>query len=147
MQLDKEDFMEAEPSSQTFVMENRENNNMMMIKRGKAGGGCPTRLQMHAPASLEIDKVIDSRPANPFSESSKAIPLLSPLILSPDTAAKQWIESSQNNNNGSSNDEGERNSSSSTLNTRWEHPALASFPEPNLCNVFQKQCVFVNHGQ
>ncbi|MED6110347.1 hypothetical protein PIB30_041917 [Stylosanthes scabra] len=144
MQLDKEDFMEAESSSQTFVMDNREkNNNMMMIKRGKAGGGCPTRLQMHAPASLEIDKVIGSRPANPFSEASNAIPLLSPLILSQDTAAKQWIESSHNNN-GSSNDEVKRNSSSST---GWEHPALASFPEPNLCNVFQKQCVFVNHGQ
>ncbi|KAL1298454.1 hypothetical protein AAHE18_18G034400 [Arachis hypogaea] len=146
MQLDKEDFMEEESSSQTFVMEDRGKNNTMMIKRGRAGGGCPTRLQMHAPASLEIEKVIGSRPANPFGEASKAIPLLSPLILSPETTAKQSIESSQNNN-GSSNDEGKRNSSSSTSNAGWEHPAFALFPEPNLCNVFQKQCVFVNHGQ
>ena len=126
-------------------MENKEN----LIKRGRAGG-CPTRLQKHAPASLEMDKVLSGRPANPFGEASKAIPLLSPLILSPqplyaDTTI-QALSSKNNGNDHSSSTEG-RISSSSTPTTAWEHPAMASFPEPTLCSVFQKQCVFVNHGQ
>ncbi|OIW03717.1 hypothetical protein TanjilG_29752 [Lupinus angustifolius] len=109
-----------------------------MIKKGS----CPTRLQKHAPASLEIDKVFNGN--NPFGEASKAIPLLSPLIISP-----QPFGSSNNiqaptleNNNGN------HGSSPSTTSNGWEHPAMAPFPETSsLCSVFQKQCVFVNHAQ
>ncbi|KAE9600356.1 hypothetical protein Lal_00045424 [Lupinus albus] len=113
-----------------------------MIKKGS----CPTRLQKHAPASIEIDKVFNGN--NPFGEASKAIPLLSPLIISsPQPLYAGYCNNIQTptleNNNGNHG-----SSHSTTSNNGWEHPAMAPFPETSsLCSVFQKQCVFVNHGQ
>ncbi|KAJ1406923.1 hypothetical protein SESBI_24737 [Sesbania bispinosa] len=105
-------------------------------------GGCLTRLQKHAPASLDIDKVLNERPSNPFSQASEAIPLLSPLILSPQPLITVQARTSEN----ISVDHGR--SSSSMPSSGWEHPAImAPFTEPSsLCSFFQKQCVFVNHG-
>ncbi|XP_027343403.1 uncharacterized protein LOC113855973 [Abrus precatorius] len=115
-------------------MEDKDN----LIKKSR-GEGCPTRLQKHAPASLDID-----RPSNPFAEASKAIPLLSPLILSPQpTYAEISVKAptSENSVNHGSINEG-------IPATGSEHPAMASFPEPlSLSSFFQKQCVFVNHAQ
>lgn len=118
------------------------------IKRGRAGG-CPSRLQKHAPASLDIDKVLSERPSNPFGEASKAIPLLSPLIISPQPLyAEVKVEAPTLENNRNDTSVGRDRSSFSTPSPGWEHPALASFPEPSaLCGFFQKQCVFVNHVQ
>lgn len=118
-----------------------------LIKRGtkaRAGGGCPTRLQKHAPASLEIS----GRPANPFApsnenETSKAIPLLSPLIQTPQTLMHAEDRTSENSGNGSISI-----SSSATPCTGWEH---APFPEPSpnssLCSFLQNKCVIVNNAQ
>lgn len=130
----------------------------ILIKRSRGGGSHPTRLQRHAPASLDIDKVLSDRSSNPFAETSKAIPLLSPLILSPQPLyAEITIQSLKTTSENSSinhgscnvNEGGSSSSSSSTPGSAgWEHPAMASFPEPSsLCSFFQKQCVFVNHAQ
>ncbi|XP_045802963.1 uncharacterized protein LOC123896640 [Trifolium pratense] len=123
-----------------------ENKSELLIKRGK--GGCPTRLQKHAPASLDIHMVLNERPSNPFGDPSRAIPLLSPLILSPKPLiyadiALQALKSED------SIDEGSSSSSSSTPGSKgWEHPAIASYPSPSsLCSFFQNQCVFVNNAQ
>lgn len=117
-----------------------------MENKARGTKGCPTRLQKHAPASLEINKVLNNRFPNPFSpsgESSKAIPLLSPLILSPQTLyTESSIQASQNCGN-----EG-RNSSPNTSTTGWKHPAMAPFSEPSsLCSLLQTQCVLVNNAQ
>ncbi|WJX69625.1 hypothetical protein P8452_53841 [Trifolium repens] len=122
-----------------------ENKGDLLIKRGK--GGCPTRLQKHAPASLDIHMVLNERPSNPFGDPSKAIPLLSPLILSPKPLnyADIALQALKSEN---SIDEGSRSSSSTPGTGGWEHPAIASYPNPSsLCSFFQNQCVFVNHAQ
>lgn len=119
--------------------------NMMIIKRSSRGGGCPTRLQKHAPASLDTDKVLVDRPSNPFGEASRAIPLLSPLVLSPQpTYADITIQVGTSEKNESA---ACASSSTPSPTTGWEHPAIISFPEPSstLCSFFQKQCVFLNH--
>ncbi|KAK7325027.1 hypothetical protein VNO77_29051 [Canavalia gladiata] len=103
--------------------------------KNRRGGEYPTRLQKHAPASLDID-----RPSNPFSEGSKAIPLLSPLILSPQPMyADINIQVPTLENSNAINE---------APTTGWEHPAMASFPDPSssLCSFFRKQCVFMNHA-
>ncbi|XP_004487241.1 uncharacterized protein [Cicer arietinum] len=120
----------------------------LLLKRSRGG---PTRLQKHAPASLDIDMVINDRPSNPFDYSSKAIPLLSPLILSPKPLyADITIQALQSQNNDSNDiiNEGSGSSSSTPGSAGWEHPAIASFPDPSsLSSFFQNQCVFVNHAQ
>ncbi|MCI50592.1 hypothetical protein A2U01_0071836, partial [Trifolium medium] len=77
-----------------------------------------------------------------------AIPLLSPLILSPKPLiyADITLQALKSEN---SIDEGSRSSSSSTPSSKgWEHPAIASYPNPSsLCSFFQNQCVFVNNAQ
>ena len=111
--------------------------NNMIIRRGTKR--CSTRLQKHAPASLEIDKVLSGRPANPFvpsSEASKALPFLTPLIISPQTLhAEITIQGGTSENSGCGsigNIEGHRTSSSTP--TTGQHPAMASFPRPSsLC--------------
>jgi hypothetical protein len=120
-----------------------ENKGDLLVKRNRP----PTRLQRHAPTSLDIDKVHNERPSNPFGDSSKAIPLLSPLILSPKPLIYADITIQARKSEISNyRDEGSR-SSSSTSGSGWEHPAIASYPNPSsLCNFFQKQCVFTNHA-
>jgi len=119
------------------------------LMRRRRGEGCTTRLQKHAPASLDIDKVYCDRPSNPFGEVSKAIPLLSPLTFShqpiyEDITAHVGTSENIEKNNGSGGMNENR-----TLCTGWEHPAMASFPHASsssFCSFFQKQCVFVNHA-
>ncbi|KAK7261511.1 hypothetical protein RIF29_27825 [Crotalaria pallida] len=107
--------------------------------------GSPTRLQKRAPASLEINKVLNG---NPFGEPSKAIPLLSPLIISPQQPLFASETTAFENINGNHSKSNEGRSASSTPSNGWEHPAMGPFPETSaLCNVFQKQCVFVNRAQ
>ncbi|XP_061337937.1 uncharacterized protein LOC133284841 [Gastrolobium bilobum] len=127
-------------------MENEDKDNL--IKRSRAGG-YPTRLQKHAPTCLDIDKVLNALPSNPFGEASKAIPLLSPLILSPqplDADITIQAQISENDSNRTSINHGR--GSSPTPSPGWVHPAVPPFPEPSsLCSFFQKQCVCVNHAQ
>lgn len=114
-----------------------------VIKKGTKQ--CSTRLQKHAPTFLEIN----DRPTNPFSSStyassSKAIPLLSPLVLSnAESIQTQMLQNSCNIDSDISN---EARCSSSMQNTIWKHPAMLPFQEPSsLCNFLQKQCVIANN--
>lgn len=126
-------------------------NKASLIKRGTKE--CLTRLQKHAPASLEINEVLGDRPTNPFApsgEASKAIPLLSPLTQSPQTFYAErettTIQAHTSQNSGSNN--GGSISNGSTPSTGWKHPAMAPFSEPSsLCSFLQKQCVIVNNTQ
>jgi hypothetical protein len=112
----------------------------------KVGGKAPTRLQRHAPASLQLDK-IDAAATGSFSaatsgETPKAIPLLSPLVLSPEplpeTVEKILSES----------DNGEKRSLQGSPAGGWKHPAVATFTEPpNLLALLQSQCVLVDNVQ
>jgi hypothetical protein len=112
-------------------------------------GKAPTRLQKHAPASLQLDKIAVAAAAaaattGPFSasgETPKAIPLLSPLVLSPEpfseTVEKRLLESGN----------GEKRSLDSPAGG-WKHPAVAAFTEPpNLLTRLQSQCVLVDNVQ
>ncbi|KAL2332155.1 hypothetical protein Fmac_019736 [Flemingia macrophylla] len=121
---------------------------MIMGLEDKGNNAC-TRLQKHAPASLDIDKVLKDRPSNPFVEASKAIPLLSPLILSPQPVyADISIQVRTTPENIIVENNGSGSVSARASSTGWEHPAMVSFPEPStLCSFFQKQCVFVNRAQ
>ncbi|AES88926.2 hypothetical protein MtrunA17_Chr4g0032061 [Medicago truncatula] len=76
-----------------------------LIKKGTKR--CSTRLQKHAPTFIEIN----DRPTDPFApstdaSSSKAIPLLSPLVLSPQalyaeiTAQTQMLQNNGNIDSG-----------------------------------------------
>lgn len=112
--------------------------------------GTTTRLQKRAPASLELDKIYNGFPNNPFApssnESSNAIPLLSPLVLSPQPLLEtKEVRMSENNVQGSCCS----SSSSMPTTTGWQHPAMdPPFPDPSsLFSFFQKQCVIVNHAQ
>jgi len=105
-----------------------------------------TRLQKHAPTFLEIN----DRPTDPFapsmeSSSSKAIPLLSPLVLPPQTLYAEITAQPQMLQNNGDIDSGvskEAMSPPSMQNTTWKHPAMAFYQEPSsLCNFLQKQCV------
>ncbi|XP_057453135.1 uncharacterized protein LOC130744996 [Lotus japonicus] len=119
-----------------------------LIRTKGRAGGCPTRLQKHAPASLEIDKVLSERPSNPFGEASNAIPLLSPLVISPQILYAETVEQNPNAQNSGGNEGWSSSSKSNTPNTGWKHPAMAPFPEPSsLCSFLQKQCVIVNNTQ
>ena len=120
-----------------------------MIKKGTKQ--CSTRLHKHAPTFLEIN----DRPTNPFTlsteaSSSKAIPLLSPLVLSPQalypeiTAQTQML---QNNDNIDSGVSKEVKIPLSMKNTTWKHPVMAPYQEPSsLCNLLQKGCVIANNN-
>ncbi|XP_059431172.1 uncharacterized protein LOC132164647 [Corylus avellana] len=108
-------------------------------KAGKA----PTRLQKHAPASLQLDKIPATSPFSGASgETPKAIPLLSPLVLSPEplpeTVEKRLSES----------ENGHEKRSLCSPAGGWKHPAVATFTEPpNLLALLQSQCVLVDNVQ
>ncbi|KAF7805429.1 Major viral transcription factor [Senna tora] len=131
-------------------------SDLIEAMEAKAGQNNATRLQKRAPASLQLDKVNSVFPTNPFDpshESSNAIPLLSPLILSPQPLMEtKEARMSEIGNNNCSNVQGICCSSSMPMPmpaTGWQHPAMAPpFPEPSsLLSFFQKQCVIVNHAQ
>lgn len=112
--------------------------------------GCSTRLKKHAPSFIEIS----DRPTNPFApsiDSSNAIPLLSPLILNPQTETTiqtQMLQNNGNYGNAINNEAMSSHSSSNMQSNVWKHPAMAPFSESSsLCNFLQKQCVIVNNTQ
>ena len=109
----------------------------------------PTRLQKRAPDSLQLDEVAGSIPTNPFaagSETPKAIPFLSPLVLSPqplsETGEKRlWDGTNNEQNNGTKR-------SSTSPSGGWQHPAVAAGTDPStLLTSFQAQCMLVDHVQ
>ncbi|KAK4254927.1 hypothetical protein QN277_007999 [Acacia crassicarpa] len=113
------------------------------MEENRAGGNS-TRLQKRAPTSLELDKISNGFPFGfgASNESSNAIPLLSPLIISPQPSLMVTPDNGNDNQRCSSVQGGLPSSSG------WQHPAMAPFPEPSsLFSFFQKQCAIVNQAQ
>ncbi|EXC10714.1 hypothetical protein L484_025298 [Morus notabilis] len=130
-------------------------DNILRTESKAKAGKPPTRLQAQAPASLRLDQMTFSAPAPanvlPAGDTSRAIPLLSPLVLSPqllqDSTEKLTCGHDQSNehqeegtadktNNGGSGESG------------WQHQEAATFADPSsLFSFFQSQCMIVNPAQ
>ena len=105
----------------------------------------PTRLQKKAPASLKLDYVATTASCtnNPFSsnETPKAIPLLSPLILSPQSLPEMSEKQRFRCSNNQQDDDGKNEADSS----RGQHTAVPMFTNPStLYTFFRSQCMIVN---
>ncbi|GMN24061.1 hypothetical protein TIFTF001_000404 [Ficus carica] len=114
----------------------------------------PTRLQAHAPASLQLDQITFSASASvnclPTTDTSKAIPLLSPLVLSPQPSQETtelicgFNQSNEQQQDGMVDKIDVRGSPESG----WQHPAVATSADPStLFSFFQSQCMIVNQAQ
>lgn len=133
--------------------------------RGKATGRYPpptpppkpTRLQTHAPPCLQLDLItaMASSSAEPFPrseiDSRKAIPLLSPLDLSPKIDLhndEDRIIGGHTSTTTDDDDEVAANDAVSPENG-WQHPAVpATFADPSsLFGFFQSQCIIANQAQ
>ncbi|KAL8196037.1 hypothetical protein R6Q57_025037 [Mikania cordata] len=93
-----------------------------MADRSKKTRTQPSRLQRRAPASIQV---------TPVSNWNVAIPLLSPLVTSPD-AKRNCIDASENECRRVVNSD--INSSSETekapvLHKKWQHPAAPFYYE------------------
>ncbi|KAL5580939.1 hypothetical protein UlMin_013381 [Ulmus minor] len=113
--------------------------------KGKGKGKSPTRLQLQAPATLELDQISVS---NPFlfpnheedEPSSKPIPLLSPLVLSPSPLALEGEEKMED-------DDGSENNREVSLPTEQSEVEAPSTDSSSLFSFFQSQCMIVNQAQ
>ncbi|KAL2486444.1 Uncharacterized protein Adt_31200 [Abeliophyllum distichum] len=104
----------------------------------------PTRLQKQAPAALQLDGLTN----NVKIDSTRAvIPLLSPLILSPQPlieAKERELPSGENDEQGSN----EGKDPPSKMVGGWQNHAVGAMAEPStLRTLFQFQCALVNHLQ
>ncbi|CAK9142168.1 unnamed protein product [Ilex paraguariensis] len=108
-------------------------------------GKSPTRLQKHAPAALQLDGIENNGNTEPYASSSCAIPLLSPLVLSPQFSH----EAEEIRLAGNGNDERDHNELGATpASGGWQHPAVDALTEPStLLAFFQSQCTIVNRVQ
>ncbi|XP_052202289.1 uncharacterized protein LOC127808024 [Diospyros lotus] len=125
------------------------------------GAKPPTRLQKQAPAALQLDQIANAA-FDAAASRSCPIPLLSPLILSPqqpaegeaDDEKRLMFMASVNGNDGPGIGGGGNNNNSNLIPTPkfggmgWQHPAVEAMPDPSeLFNFFQSQCVLVNRVQ
>lgn len=108
------------------------------------------RLQQHAPAALQLDAIIDPNPSsNAMAFSCSAIPLLSPLILSPQSqpeAVEERLpgvgEQPDNDNNNVSG------GTEIMVGGGWVHPAMGTYAEAtSMFDFFQSQCTLVHRVQ
>ncbi|KAM6578052.1 hypothetical protein CsatB_029889 [Cannabis sativa] len=153
-----------------------------MEAEAKADNKSPTRLKAHAPPCLLLDQIISMAavaaeprfPANyPEIDSCKAIPLLSPLILSPnpDAAAnddndQERIVDEKDTSVGGNDDDGDEiegdddkdgdqgengvvaEDDAVSPKNGWQHPAVPTFVDPSsLFSFFQSQCIIANQAQ
>lgn len=134
-------------------MENINNKDARTARLPK--GKPPTRLQKRAPAALQLDDISSSNQIQSASSiitktesfSRNAIPLLSPLILSPSPLLppqpeiESIIVSCNNNQVQAVNTTG--------APAGWQHPAVTgTLPEAsNLFALFQSQCTLVQQSQ
>lgn len=123
---------------------------MEMINGQKEATGWkpPTRLQKKAPASLKFDQVSTSAANDSFNGTPKAIPLLSPLVLSPqplpETSEKRRFGCAEDKHHG----EDKRSEAVPLPEDGWQHPAVATFADPSsLFTFFQSQCMIINPAQ
>ncbi|XP_010475507.1 PREDICTED: uncharacterized protein LOC104754915 [Camelina sativa] len=123
----------------------------------------PTRLQRQAPAALHLDRV----PENPFLQQScdavagAAIPLLSPLFVSPNSDSCLSTEGHVNPyQHASPSGEGhdftfpvsitDKNGSQQSMDHKegLQYSAKADHSDQmGLLNIFQTKCVLVDHSQ
>lgn len=125
-----------------------------------------TRLQTQAPPCLQLDLIttttVTSDESFSFSpsviDSSKAIPLLSPLVLSPnsneddgDKDDKERIiggESSVVVDDDKDQRQHDEVVEDDVVSTGWQHPAVAPFADPSsLIGFFKSQCIITNQAQ
>ncbi|PIN05292.1 hypothetical protein CDL12_22181 [Handroanthus impetiginosus] len=108
----------------------------------KRNGSCSTRLQKHAPPTLLL-RGITAEAEEDGSSSRYAIPLLSPLLVSPavppvvvDVKGKELASGGGNVMAGSS----------TTMAEGWKHPAVGALAEPSdLGALLQSQCMLINN--
>ncbi|KAL6967585.1 hypothetical protein U1Q18_033393 [Sarracenia purpurea var. burkii] len=121
----------------------------------------PTRLQKQAPAALHLDQFavsgnIDNSnyPSSSTETFSRcAIPLLSPLVVSPiPSKERERKQSTAIAGSGCGDDESSQGSDGSTItptqSSGWQHPAAEALPDASsLVNLFQSQFLLVHHAQ
>lgn len=116
----------------------------------------PSRLQKQAPPILQLDLVPIPASTNPFSTSNeandKAIPLLSPLILSPEPFLEATERRASESGNEQIGGDDEKDVIDTTPNSPPEgrkQPVVSNaFPDASsLFTFFQSQCMIVNHAQ
>ena len=112
-------------------------------------GKPPTRLQKHAPASLQLDQMkaaaARSSPFEPSNGTSEAatptpIPLLTPLALSPNPfpETEEFVFPIDD----------KKAATPAPTAFGWTNPAGAGYVEAStLFAMFQNKCVLVNDGQ
>lgn len=126
-----------------------ENRNVCQKEAKPKGGKPPTRLQKHAPASLQLDKVAPAvDPSAVSGETPKAIPFLSPLVLSPQPLPETVEKRSGESGSDDQKDNGEEEKSEALSPGGWQHPAAPALADPAaLCTSFQSKCLLVDHVQ
>ncbi|KAL7247399.1 hypothetical protein ACSBR2_002335 [Camellia fascicularis] len=119
--------------------------------KGSSGGKPPTRLQKKAPAALQLDQMTAINAGSNNDGSRSAIPLLSPLILSPlpvqleGEDKKQLLKSIKND--GHDGEKGNDNNDNNTSAPTPPSQTNGNVEDPSsLFTFFQPQCVLVNHG-
>ncbi|KAI3450331.1 hypothetical protein Pfo_006996 [Paulownia fortunei] len=108
-----------------------------------------TRLQKHAPPALQVDGIttgVCNVKVDDGELARYAIPLLSPLLLSPhdpvvvDAKGKELPA-------GKSTAPGGGNEVATLTTEGWKHPAVGVMMEPSkLGAMFQSQCMLVNNA-
>lgn len=132
-------------------MNDREFEKQVTIKNKPGVGKPPTRLQKQAPSSLQLDSKLNSNVSsnsNNNKNNSTAIPLLSPLVLSPNPS--KWSDElrfpAKGVNEKGKNEEKKNHSS---LTTNGWHPAIAGnyVDSSSLLGMFQTKFLLVNDKQ
>ncbi|CAL5334094.1 unnamed protein product [Camellia sinensis] len=119
--------------------------------KGSSGGKPPTRLQQKAPAALQLDQMTAINAGSNNDGSRSAIPLLSPLILSPLPVQleredkKQLLKSIENDDHDG--EKGDDNNNYDTSAPTQPSQTNGNVEDPSsLFTFFQPQCVLVNLG-
>ncbi|XP_038706447.1 uncharacterized protein LOC120001988 [Tripterygium wilfordii] len=107
-------------------------------------GKPPTRLQKRAPASLQLDQVTNTINS---CLAPMAIPLLSPLVISPPPLTETEEFMFPTNCDGGKATQ-ENMGAPLTMEGGWQHPAVAVYMEPSaIFAFFQSQCVLVDQAR
>lgn len=124
------------------------NSDEIQTKNNKAIRKPPTRLQARAPASLELGQ-ITLYAATAVADSlvtPMAIPLLSPLVLSPGNLAEEALLDGDRVA-GKQDDVSADDDAARSPKSPWQYSEVSSFDEPcYVFSFFNSQCV-INPAQ